>query len=408
MESTAINALLLGGPMYEALYDHALPRFERDTGMRVNVLARLPHPELNAEVARRFASADHGIDLLSTHTKYAPSQAEHLLPLDAGTFAADRLVPSVRALSTMRGQLMQVPRFLDLQLLYVRASAFTDAAAQEQHARSFGQTLAPPTTWAELVNVASSLTHSDRYGFVFPGRDSGLFGTFYEMLVAGGGDLFSPQLEPIFSSPAGWWAADALAELHTRRRSTPRALADWHYDEISLCFRRGHAAMVADWPGSDGLYRDANTCVNPDDVQLHPLPLGFADRRAAYGGCHSFAIARTARNPEGAAQLLHYLTSQESRVYEAGHGAVPVTFASMAHVQAAAASSPRQQRRWQLLSDQIESALIIPPRFAAYPRCETILWQALQRVMLGQVSARAGLDAAAAEMRTVVKGQTAL
>lgn len=408
MDATAVNVLLLGGPMYEALYDHALPRFERETGIKVNVVDRLPHPALNAEVARRFAAADHGIDLFSTHTKYAPSQAEHLLPLDSGAFAADRLLPSVRALAMMRGELMQVPRFLDLQLLYVRASAFSDKAAQAQHQRSFGQALAPPRTWSELVNVAGSLTQGDRYGFVFPGRDSGLFGTFYEMLVAAGGDLFSPQLDPVFSSPAGWWAADALAELHTRRHCTPLALPAWHYDEIGSCFRRGQAAMVADWPGSDGLYRDGNTCVDPDDVELHPLPLGFADKRAAYGGCHSFAIARTARNPKGAAQLLQYLTSHESRLYEASHGAVPVTFASMAHVQAEAASSPRQQRRWQLLSDQIESALIIPPRFAAYPTCETILWQALQRVMLGEVSARAGLDGAASDMRAIVKGQVAL
>lgn len=408
MEQTAVNALLLGGPMYEALYDHALPRFERATGIRVNVLARLPHPELNAEVARLFASEDHGIDLFSTHTKYAPSQAEHLLPLDPQAFDAPALLPAVRALATMRGKLMQVPRFLDLQLLYVRESFFSNAAAQAHHARSFGQVLSPPRTWSDLINVASTLTQGDRYGFVFPGRDSGLFGTFYEMLVAAGGDLFSPDLEPVFSSPAGWWAADALAELHTRRRCTPHALPQWHYDEISACFRRGQAAMVADWPGSDGLYRDANTCVARDDVQLHPLPTGFADKRAAYGGCHSFAIARTARNAAGARRLLQYLTSHESRLFEASHGAVPVTTASMAHVRAEAVASPRQERRWRLLNDQIESALIIPPRFAAYPRCETILWQALQRVMLGEVSARAGLDKAAHDMRAIVKGQTAL
>lgn len=166
--------------------------------------------------------------------------------------------------------------------------------------------------------------------------------------------------------------------------------------------------MVADWPGSDHLYRSPSTCSQNDDVELHPLPTGFADRRAVYAGCHSFAIARNAANKEGALLLLQYLTSHASRLFEAELGAVPVTRAALDHVRAEASSDARATRRWQLLGEQIDNALIIPPRFTNYPACESILWRALQRVMLGEVSARAGLDQAAADMQPFVKSQVAL
>ena len=73
----AVRAALVGGPMYDPLYD-AVPEFEASTGIPVDIVAKLPHPELNAYVRRAFESGTPGIDLLSTHTKYAPSQVQWL------------------------------------------------------------------------------------------------------------------------------------------------------------------------------------------------------------------------------------------------------------------------------------------------------------------------------------------
>ena len=68
--------------MYDGLYAR-IPEFERRSGLAVEVVDRLPHPELNARVDRDRASAGSAdLDLVSTHTKYAPSQAPWLAPLD--------------------------------------------------------------------------------------------------------------------------------------------------------------------------------------------------------------------------------------------------------------------------------------------------------------------------------------
>ena len=77
---TTVRIALVGGPMYDQLYD-AIPAFESATGMRVEIVAKLPHPELNAFVKNAFESGV-ALDAISTHTKYAPSQSEWLRAID--------------------------------------------------------------------------------------------------------------------------------------------------------------------------------------------------------------------------------------------------------------------------------------------------------------------------------------
>src|SRR5262245_37732504 len=115
--SGTVRAALVGGPMYDPLYE-SLPVFEATTGLRVEVVAQLPHPELNAYVKEAFESGKAGIDLLSTHTKYAPSQAQWLSPIDDEIEPAtiDDLLKRPAELSRIGGRLVQVPRNLDVRL----------------------------------------------------------------------------------------------------------------------------------------------------------------------------------------------------------------------------------------------------------------------------------------------------
>jgi multiple sugar transport system substrate-binding protein len=356
--------------MYDPLYDR-IPEFERQTGIRVEIVDRLPHPELNARVKREFEAGSPDLDLISTHTKYAPSQAQWLSPLDDLEAAADRddFLPKPLALAQIDGALLQIPRNLDVRLLYYRRDLVAEA----------------PRTWDELVATAAAVTRPGTYGFLFPGRDSGLFGTFYELLVSAGGELFDEDLRPAFDGPAGVWAADLLTDLHHRRAVTPRELTAWHYDEISAAYRRGEAAMVCDWPGSHHLYIAADTSAVAALTGVDLLPTGPSGRRAAYAGCHSFAIPRTARNREGAARLLAHLTSTPAQLHEARCGAIPVRASALSRIRAEAADHPDEHRRWDLLTRTLD-VMIMPPRFAAYPACEDALWRSIQRAIEGVVS----------------------
>jgi multiple sugar transport system substrate-binding protein len=365
--------------MYDPLYAR-IPAFERSTGLRVEIVDRLPHPELNARVKHDFEAGDPDLDLVSTHTKYAPSQAAWLSPLDDLAIASERddFLPKPFELARIDGALLQIPRNLDVRLLYYRRDLL-DGSGEGAGARP-----AVPRTWDALIETAAALTRPGLHGFLFPGRDSGLFGTFYELLVSAGGRLFDDDLRPAFNRPAGVWAADKLAELHYRRRVTPRELPGWHYDEISEAFRRGDSAMVCDWPGSHHLHMASATSVVADRTGVALLPSGPSGRRAVYAGCHSFAIPRKARNRDGAAALLQELTSPAAQLGEARCGAIPVRASALTQIQAEAVSDAAESRRWELLTET-QAAMIIPPRFAAYPACEDALWRAVQRAMEGIV-----------------------
>jgi multiple sugar transport system substrate-binding protein len=394
-----VRVALVGGPMYDPLYE-SIAAFEREAGLSVEVVVRLPHPELNAWVKAAFSAGDPDIDLLSTHTKYAPSQAPWLSPLDDLVPAAhvNDLLERPLELSRIDGRLLQVPRNIDVRLLHYRRDLLDPAAPADPEAMVRDRV---PATWSELADRATALTTASRSGFLFPGRDSGLFGTFYELLVGAGGTLFDDSLRPAFNSSAGVWAVSFIVDLHQTRRVTPRALPGWHYDEISLEFREGRAAMMTDWPGSFHLYRDPKTCRVADRVGVAMLPAGPSGVRAAYGGCHSFAIPRTARNPSAGTALLRHLTSFDAQLGEARLGAIPCRASALARVREDAAGHPVDAYRWQLLADT-EATMIVPPRFAAYPDCEDAIWRAVQKAMIGEWSADEAIKKAAEEIWRIV------
>lgn len=387
-----LRIALVGGPMYDPLYG-TIPAFERDTGRRVEIVAQLPHPELNAFVRDAFES--HApLDVISTHTKYAPSQSPWLRPLDDLMPAelSNDLLARPAELSRIDGRLLQIPRNLDVRLLHYRRDLIDR----------------PPETWDDLFDTATSLarvasTAAPFYGFLFPGRDSGLFGMFYELLVSAGGALFDAGLWPAFDSDAGRWAVERIVELHQQRRVTPRDLERWHYDEISASFRAGEAAMVCDWPGSYHLYRDPATCRVADRVGLALLPAGPSGRRAAYAGCHSLAITRSSRDPDAAAALVAHLTAFDAQLGEARHGAIPCRASALAAIRSAAAGDEPASARWRLLAET-EPTMIIPPRFAAYPQCEDALWRAVQSAMLGRLPAADAVRRAANDVRMIMAG----
>jgi multiple sugar transport system substrate-binding protein len=198
-----------------------------------------------------------------------------------------------------------------------------------------------------------------------------------------------------------------IADLHHVRRVTPRALPEWHYDEVSAAFRDGRAAMVSDWPGSYHLYRHPETCRVADRMALALLPAGASGVRAAYAGCHSFAIPRAARNPEGGAALLQHLTSFEAQLGEARAGAIPCRTSALARIREEAAADATEASRWQMLAET-EPIMIIPPRFAAYPRCEDAIWQAVQEAMIGHSTPDQAISRAVADVRAIVDAHVAV
>jgi multiple sugar transport system substrate-binding protein len=367
MPRRALKAALVAGGMYDHLYKQ-LPAFERVSGVQVEVGFRGTHPELNAHLAQ-FTEAPY--DLVSTHTKYAPSQRHLLAPLEG--FDTTDFFPALLELASINGALYGIPRNIDLRLLHYR----TDLVAE------------PPRTWDALVDLAQRLTREpERYGFVFTGMESGLFGTFFELAEAGGARIFSESLEPELANQGGRWALEILRKLY-RSGAVPAALTAWQYDEVHGFFRDGRAAMVCDWPGYYGSYREPSSAVR-DCFAVTRMPAGPSGRVCCYAGSHTFALTRAGAGREEARELLRFLTAPEQQALEARQGSVPVRRSAMEAERRAATGAGAD--RLALLESAIGRDLIVPPKLAQYPRIEEILWRTVQAAMTGQLEIAHALE----------------
>jgi multiple sugar transport system substrate-binding protein len=366
MSAQELNVALIAGPMYDPLYE-SLPEFTRVTGVRVRIGFHGVHSELNAHLASFLESTrDVPYHLVSTHTKYAPSQRRFLaeLPNDG----LEDFFPAVLGMATMDGALFGLPRNIDAKLLHYRRDLVSQV----------------PWAWDELVDTAGMLTGNGRHGFVLTGKDSGLFGIFYELAEMGGARLFPRDNVPQLNNQGGDWALRIISELY-RSGSVPHAVVDWQFDEAHRYFRDGHAAMICDWPGYYASY-----CGDDSEVRgkfgLARMPAGPSGVHKAYAGSHTFALTTRGRDEPAAMELLRFLTSAERQLQEARRGSVPVRRSVLNAIR------EQDSNRWDLLEQVIAHDTLVPPRLSYYPEIEEILWRTVRSAMTGALGAGIALN----------------
>lgn len=374
--------------MYEPLY-RSLEEFSVAGDVSVEVGYLGDHPTLNAHLA---STSEPAYDLISTHTKYAPSQAHFLAPLEAHIPEEDfgDFYPKLLQLATVDGNLLGIPRNVDVRLLHYRTDLLPE----------------PPQTWDALYEVAQKLSEKDSfYGFAFPGRESGLFGTFFELAESAGARLFPGNGIPDIANVGGRWALGLLRRMYATGVVPPQ-IVDWHYDEVHRFFRDGHTAMVGDWPA---YYR---THLDPDQSRVHyrfsvaAYPIGPSGVSKTYGGSHTFALThRGASNPD-AVDLLRFLTSSERQFEEASRGSVPVRRSVMQQILER--GSQNELSRWRILESVIDDSVIIPPKMKCYPEIEDVIWRTLKSAIVGKISEESALDSIRNKIADIVESQRAL
>ncbi|HVA43179.1 MAG TPA: extracellular solute-binding protein [Acidimicrobiales bacterium] len=347
-----LRLALVGGPMYDGLNEVL-------SGRDVEIVVHADHPTLNREVAERLAAGER-LDLISTHSKYAPSQAQWLRALDdlASDETVGALAPAAVDLCRFGGGLMSLPRNIDVRVLWWRTDCL-DAA---------------PSSWAQL-------TEKD-CGFGFPGRESGLFGTFFELVVGNGGRLFSDEGKPVVASDVAVEAVETLCRLAAR---APADLSTWHYDQVDEALLEGRIWAAAAWPGAYGPIRDGALA---GLLAPAPYPAG-RERWVSYSGCHSWAIPNTCGDLDGALGLLELLGSESTAALDAQGGSIP------AHVQALGRIQPTDgvdAQRLAITRRTIEEAMITYPGLTRFPSIEEAGWRAINAALTGRCSAVETVD----------------
>jgi multiple sugar transport system substrate-binding protein len=335
-----LRVALVGGPMYDGLYEP----FVED----VEVVLQADHPTLNRRAAEMLAAGER-IDVLSTHGKYAPSQAEWLHPLDKllDRRALDALAPKAVELCTFKGNLLCAPRNIDVRILWWRTDRLSKA----------------PVTWSELLE-------SDAV-FGFTGRESGLFGLFFELVVGRGGRLFDDDLKPTMT---GEIAESAIATLVTLAERAPSGLSGWHYDDVDNALLDGRVDCAAAWPGGYEAIRSS-------PIYEHLAPAMYPGG-LSYSGCHAWAIPKTCGDVKAAAAFVNQLCSFETHQRETGIPARVDVFAAREPVDDVDAA------RLAITQETIATAMITYPHLARFPEVEDAGWEAINAAIRGEQSPR--------------------
>lgn len=363
-----LRVALVGGPMYDGCYER-LGLGDRDD---VEVVIHADHPTLNRRVAEALGAGER-IDVLSTHGKYAPSQAAWLRPLDdvvdPGVLAA--LSPAAVELCRVDGRLLSVPRLIDVRIMWADPARYEAAGT------------GVPDTFAEVSAAAAAGAP-----FGMPGRESGLFGTFFELVVGAGGRLLSGgvALDRDVALDAAWTLAAIAA-------AGPADLVDWHYDQVDDALASGVVAAAGAWPGATARLRAANPALRP-----YPYPAGPV-RRVTYAGCHSWAVPVTCGDLPGALALLAELCGPAAHAADAAAGSV------CARTDVFAAVEPVDEvdaRRLELTREAIATQMITYPPLERFPEIEDASWLALRDMLTGRRTPAEAVDAVAAAITRVV------
>ena len=349
------------------MYD---PLYRILDGRDVEIVVHADHPTLNRAVAEMLSGGER-IDLLSTHSKYAPSQDRWLQPLDdiVAPAVVGALAPAAVELCRFEGRLLSVPRNIDVRVLWVRTDLVREL----------------PETWADVLAAGQA--------FGFPGRESGLFGTFFELVVAHGGRLFDDELRPTLHTQDGISAVETLVALAS---AAPADLVTWHYDQVDDALQSGRVAIAATWPGGYGALRASPFY---DRLAVTAYPAG-PTRRASYAGVHSWAIPSTCADVPGASALLSELASERAGRLDASGGSV------CAHVGAFASIEPADEtdrRRLEVTVDTIASAMITYPPLRRFPEIEDAGWQAINAALRGVLTPEGAVEGVQAAAEAVLE-----
>ena len=339
---TGLRVALVGGPMYDGLYA-LLPA-------DVEVVVHADHPTLNREVAALLASGER-IDVLATHGKYAPSQAEWLLPLDGlvPPEVVAGLAPRAVDLCRFEGDLLCVPRCIDVRVLWWRKDLLDR----------------PPAGWDDVEAAEGA--------FGFTGRESGLFGLFFELVAGAGSTLFDADGTPTLATPAAVAAVERLQRLAAK---APTDLPGWHYDEVDDALLAGRVAMAAAWPGGTGRLRSSDLA---DRLSPARYPGGWS-----YAGCHGWAIPRTCGDVPGAVALLEALAGVPAGLADAASGTVP---ACRAALDAHEPVDEVDAERLAITAATIADGMLTYPPLRRFPLVEDAGWGAIHDALVGTLSA---------------------
>ena len=377
----------------------AVQRWAEQTGHTVTV-APPPEDDTNERYFRYLldlGDGDDSIDIYQIDVIWPGLLARHFI--DLREHLADELIdahyPTMIANNTVDGRLVGMPWYTDAGLLFYRQDLL------EKHG------LPVPTQWSELTDIALAIQMAEReagqdelWGYVFQGAPyEGLTCNVLEWVASyGGGTLVNEAGEITINNPlaavainraAGWVGTIA-----------PEQVTSFREEDSRIMFQQGNAVFMRNWPYAWSLLNSEDSSVQ-GLVGVAPLPRGGArGHSAATLGGWQLAVSRYSEHPREAAELVGYLTGAEVQRERAIGGSYAPTIPALYEDPEVLAASPL----FAELSEILEGAVARPTASTRqeYMAVSTRIWEAVNYVLLGAISARESLTQLEDQLRLIM------
>lgn len=276
-----------------------LPDFEAATGLTVQLEPGLSSgPEHMQEVSTAYAAGDSPWDVVSDPDEgtVAFARAGWLMPLDdiIPQETLDDFPQGMRDAFPIwhgfEGALYRVPHEFAVGYFFYRKDLLGE----------------PPKTWEEVAEIGMQVT--DAANGVWATTDAIIRGGLTWVYVA---YLASQTGGNVFEMDAGTaHAAHFLYDMLNVYKIMPPDALNMNYDQQNQLYMSDKVMFMRQWPFFQSVAEGNTEWFSPDKVAIALPPAGPAGTGSWWGGW-GFSVPALAPNPDGAKELIKYITSNE-------------------------------------------------------------------------------------------------
>ena len=187
------------------------------------------------QLVRRLAAGDTDIALISMDVNWTAEFAEAgwvvPFPKSLASEAASGVIPAVLATGQYKGRMYGAPLNTATQLLWYRKDLVPN----------------PPTTWDEMVQMATQLPPRKRGIEVQAAKYEGYTVWFNSLLASAGGSILDKKGQVSLTRTPTQKALQVMRDVATAKGADP-SLSNNTEDEVRLAFQAGGAAFQVNYP----------------------------------------------------------------------------------------------------------------------------------------------------------------
>ncbi|MCB9436519.1 MAG: ABC transporter substrate-binding protein [Anaerolineales bacterium] len=334
-----------------------------------------------------FEAQSSDIDVLLLDVIWPGDLAEHLLDLAPymSQEEIDAHFPAIIENNTVDGHLVGIPFYTDAGLLYYRADLL----------EKYGYDAAP-ATWEELTEMATAIQEGERaegnaefWGYVWQGNAyEGLTCDALEWQWSSSDTrIVNPETGEIEVTDPAWIEMLDMAAGWVGTISPPGVIG-YQEEDARNVFQQGNAAFMRNWPYAYSLgSAEDSPIAGLFDATV--LPSGAAGHGAATLGGWQIAVSKYSSNPDAAAAVAVFMTSEAQQKHRAIVGSYNPTIGSVYQDAEVLEATPI----FGSLYDVFVSTVARPSTVSApqYNQVSTLYFTAVHSVLSGDEDAETAM-----------------